>query len=125
MTTKLGTQKNTWDGLRPHDGTLLAQIVRFSLRLKEDSYLPPVKEMKLRAHVVALLGHACIDRGHPAFYNRIGSSWVPKSDVTELKRRFEELTYLRYPLSSAELTFGSAPLKQSAPTILYLPTFVL
>ena len=58
--------------------------------------------MKLRAHVVVRLGHACIDRGHPAFYRRVGESFVPKAEVTELKRRFEELTYQRYPLSPSE-----------------------
>ena len=58
--------------------------------------------MKLRAHVVVRLGHACIDRGHPAFYSRVGESFVPKAEVTELKRRFEELTYQRYPLSLSE-----------------------
>ena len=31
----------------PHDGALLAQIVRFSLRLKENSYLPPVRVVAL------------------------------------------------------------------------------
>ena len=58
--------------------------------------------MKLRPHVVVRLGHACIDRGHPAFFRRLGSAWAPKAAVATLKARFERLTYERYPLSAAE-----------------------
>ena len=64
--------------------------------------------MKLRSHVVVRLGHACIDRGHPAFFRKIGSSWAPKAAVTSLKERFERLTYERYPISATEQALPEA-----------------
>ena len=58
--------------------------------------------------MVVRLGHACIDRGHPAFFRKLGSHWAPKAAVASLKTRFERLTYERYPMSATEQSLPEA-----------------
>ncbi len=73
----------------PHDPQTLAQLVKINVRNARLEWIKHIEHLKLRPHVVLALLHDLIDRGHPAFKNKLRPQL--------LKERFRRLIDESYP----------------------------
>eukprot|EP00973_Karenia_brevis_P027122 3741444-Karenia_brevis.AAC.1 len=74
----------------PHDQYVVSKLVRFEFHIGDRNLKEHVKDMRLRANVVLLLGLELIQRNHPSFKRQNG-------EYADLCNRYRQQCKQRYP----------------------------